>query len=484
MKNESLKGLMSLKSRYAGTLLLIVIALFINIVTLKDGHNWGDDFAQYIIYARNMIHGRTLTDGIMIGLQTFPPAGYSLLLAPVIYFKGIDFLLMKLLTVFFWFGMILGYFYFMRARKEKGVLHLSALLLISSSFFTYKQSLSPDIPFAFYVVWAIYFFEKYQATLKKYFFYLFLLLTDLAVLTRSAGVFLLVAAGFYCFFILKKRKDLLWLIGSFLGCFWFQQTFIGIEVHAPWSMYMSHFPDTFKAMIDNLPCIFKSMVMQIVPPLTGLAAGIYCFTDPFLERVAALLLFVILLLMMFYRIWMKRVTFLDLAFMCYLFGLVSWSGAIPHPPEIFARYIIPVYGFVLFYFLKALRSLSVSLCRIALGLVLFINGWNIYCSYNFNDDAILKSNAQEMFGWIRSNTGNNDKIMFTPPRALALMTERQVGPIWFGNDGMNLLEIEQRHYKYVVLFKDTVSESAWIFGAGIKSHLVWENEQFVIYQIS
>ena len=462
---------------------LIVSSFLISILTLKNGHNWGDDFAQYLIYAKNIISGRPIIQNVVLGQQDLVPAGYSLLLAPIIFFRGVDFLALKLLTVFFWFGMVWGYFCFIRIRNNRTVWQIPMALILSSVFFTYKQSLSPDIPFAFYVVWAVYCFERYCLTFQRLFFNLFLLLASLAIMTRSAGGFLFVAGGIYCFWILKDVKKFVWVLCVLLGCVAFQKFFVGIDNNNSWALYATHFPGVLKALIKNLPVIFQSMLILIVPPLSGLVFGLYRLMNPLLERVS-IGLFVGIFLTLFLRFWKKKVTFLDIAFVCYLVGLVGWLGAVPHPASIFGRYIIPVYGFILYYLSGIIKLASVSLVNIFFGIILFLNVWNIFNNFTFNDNDILTMNVGEMTTWVRENINKNENIMFTPPRALALMTERHVGPIWFGNDMKNLFEIKDLQYKYIITFKKDRLEERWLSYPDLKLQLAWENSEFIINKVT
>ncbi len=478
---------MNSKFKNAGLALLFITSFIINIITLRDGHNWGDDFAQYIMYAQNMISHRPITEGVMLGLSVFPPIGYSILLAVVILFKGINFGAMKLLTVFFWFGMVIGYFYFLRTRKEQEPWKVIVLLLFSSMFFTFKQTLSPDIPFAFYVVWAVYFFEQYYLSKKNHFFYLFLLSATLSVLTRNAGVFLFAAALLYCLFILKEPKKILWLAGSFLICHMVQRIFVGVEPQNPWMQYIHDPQSTLQAMMVNFSTVFKSAGLTVVPHLTHLEDGLYQAIDPLLKWTSGLFLIVIFFIFL-HRAKKGRAAFLDIAFICYLIGLISWAGAIVHPPEIFARYMIPVYGFILYYFFRILRSISPSITRIIFAVILFLNVYNISLKFNFNDDAILKSESQEMFAWVREHTSRDQSIMFTPPRALALMAQKHVGPIWFENTDeqsllANLSAIKRWQYRYVIVFKEDINEEKWLSDPRLKLRPAWENKKFIIYEV-
>ena len=67
------------------------LIILINIFTLKQGHNWGEDFSQYIIHAQNIISSKAYGSGIMVDAPVIYPPGYPLLLAPIIKVFGINF---------------------------------------------------------------------------------------------------------------------------------------------------------------------------------------------------------------------------------------------------------------------------------------------------------------------------------------------------------------------------------------------------------
>lgn len=78
--------------------------------------------------------------------------------------------------------------------------------------------------------------------------------------------------------------------------------------------------------------------------------------------------------------------------------------------------------------------------------------------------------------------------MFTPPRALALMTGRSVGPVWFkpdeeDNRTANLEEILRWHYDYVIFFQGDIAWQKWLEDPNLLLQPVWENRQFRIYRI-
>ncbi len=45
-------------SKNTWTLVVFILLFFIlNVSTIKDGHNWGGDFSQYITHAKNIAEG-------------------------------------------------------------------------------------------------------------------------------------------------------------------------------------------------------------------------------------------------------------------------------------------------------------------------------------------------------------------------------------------------------------------------------------------
>ncbi|HEV2672560.1 MAG TPA: hypothetical protein VGU74_15810, partial [Gemmatimonadales bacterium] len=70
-------------------LALVVGVLYL--ATIRAGHGWGDDFAQYILHARNIAAGVPYTqtgyiynpDNPEVGPRAYPP-GFPVLLVPVV----------------------------------------------------------------------------------------------------------------------------------------------------------------------------------------------------------------------------------------------------------------------------------------------------------------------------------------------------------------------------------------------------------------
>src|SRR5690348_3895611 len=96
--------------------LLCVPLFFINV---RDWSDWGDDFAQYIHQADNILSGKPQNETGYIFNENFPtyspkvyPPGFPILLTPVIAIKGNSIFHLNLyITVFlFLFALLLFHF--------------------------------------------------------------------------------------------------------------------------------------------------------------------------------------------------------------------------------------------------------------------------------------------------------------------------------------------------------------------------------------
>ncbi len=123
-------------------------------LTLRDGHTWGDDFAQYIVHARNMVQGRpyAMFPWIRTLDLSYPP-GFPLLLTVPFSLLGVDISAMKLLNVCLFTAALVALFLF--ARKNLRFRYALALLLIigfNPFFWEFKDNILSDIPFLLFVM--------------------------------------------------------------------------------------------------------------------------------------------------------------------------------------------------------------------------------------------------------------------------------------------------------------------------------------------
>src|SRR5690349_10934268 len=73
-------------------ILLLVCLLPLLFINVKNSHDWGDDFAQYIIQAKNIIENKPQTENGLVFFSGKPlyaieayPAGFPCMIAPVYF---------------------------------------------------------------------------------------------------------------------------------------------------------------------------------------------------------------------------------------------------------------------------------------------------------------------------------------------------------------------------------------------------------------
>src|SRR4029078_435394 len=104
----------------------ISASLIIGAATLTRGHEWGDDFASYIMQAKSILNGTAhefvehnsftiFESSNQIGPVAYP-WGYPLILTPIYFLKGINPLALKLPGLFFYAGFLVCLYFLIRSR--------------------------------------------------------------------------------------------------------------------------------------------------------------------------------------------------------------------------------------------------------------------------------------------------------------------------------------------------------------------------------
>jgi 4-amino-4-deoxy-L-arabinose transferase-like glycosyltransferase len=128
--------------------------------TIREGHEWGDDFSQYIRHASNLAQGLPYTassylynvDNPAVGPRVYPP-GFPVLLAPVIRTFGLALAPMKVEIVLF-FAAALFLIYLLIQPLMPPAAAAAAVLMVGLNpfFWDFKDQILSDIPFLFFFV--------------------------------------------------------------------------------------------------------------------------------------------------------------------------------------------------------------------------------------------------------------------------------------------------------------------------------------------
>src|SRR5512147_3108870 len=118
-------------------IVILVASLILGAAVLDRGHDWGDDFASYIMQAKSIWNGTTQEfvehnrftieeSSIVLGPVAYP-WGYPLILVPAYAFKGLKPLVLKVPGLFLFIGFLICLYLLTRDRLTR----TERLLLVS-----------------------------------------------------------------------------------------------------------------------------------------------------------------------------------------------------------------------------------------------------------------------------------------------------------------------------------------------------------------
>ena len=148
-------------SRLGTVCVLIVTSFYLS--TIREGHDWGDDFSQYIRHASNLSTGARYTDtsylynpdNPTIGPRLYPP-GFPLALAPVVRTFGVQLRPMKIEIVLFFVAALLVLHRLIQPLMPPLTAAVVVLMVgLNPYFWDFKDQILSDIPFLFFFMAAL-----------------------------------------------------------------------------------------------------------------------------------------------------------------------------------------------------------------------------------------------------------------------------------------------------------------------------------------
>lgn len=142
-------------------ILLLILLLPACLSGLRDTHDWGDDFAQYLVQAKELAEGATIRPAHAVAnWQTMGPApkgiAYSLLLAPVYRMSGMQvrpFLLLNAVLLLLW---CFAVFRYMQPGMDRTAAFLVVLLMAyDRHVLALKSEILPELLLATLVMWGL-----------------------------------------------------------------------------------------------------------------------------------------------------------------------------------------------------------------------------------------------------------------------------------------------------------------------------------------
>ncbi len=472
---------------------LVGVGLFY-IATLRSGHPWGDDFAQYIIHGRNLVEGRPYGDigilqnpAVVLGPNAYPPL-LPLLLAPLYAVFGLN------LTVFKMVGLIcalasLGLLNtWLKDRFQPPLRALAVLLAgLHPWFWEYKDQILSDMPFVLLGMLSLFWWERWRDSKGGVKGWMVGLAMAAAIAARSVGFILLAAVAADAVHHRRwKSRDFLPVPGIpitliILLNFLLPSTGDYLDQARRWNWL------TIQSNISSMRDTFDQFWRTGLLPIGGISLivliGVCLLGIGFLSRV---------------RSWG--------AVEWYFLGTLLMIAIWPYPQGF--RFYLPISLFMVYYvlagWLTVERLLAGRFSRFSSGVVqkgfsffvLFIFTAGVFRGYLSDyrriplqqfEGGIGLPASQQMFAYLREETRAEDVIAFFKPRALTLFTGRTAfAPYWDSQQPQRLLEdLALFGADYLVIWKPAYGDlAAFAHHQSPTLNLIFENEDFEIYSVT
>lgn len=476
-------------------ILLLITLVFPSFINIRYDHDWGDDFAMYIIEAKKIATGQSLLDlGYLydrVNAGGGPPAypvGFPLMLAPVYRFFGISFrhfhYLMSALAAAF------SLLTFLYIRRKTGVVAgafaLALVLAFNPWLIDFKNAVLSDLPFSVFVLLAVIAVERrspYWAGLAMGF----------ALTIRSAGVamfagLLMDVAYRYVFQpdAKESRRTLLAQAAITLLIATGLRFLISAIYRTPGSEsgYLDQIPpraliwevvrnnvnyyiDTARDFIPSFQAVFLSKLLWI--------SLVWCSLAGFLKKV---------------KKGPEFSEFFVFAYLVMILMWTSWQGF---------RFLLPVVPMMLYYTGLQISELGIALfgtrARYAPWLAVFALFFAVVPSLralqrNHRNpmEGPMSPDAQEAYREIQLRTPPDAKFLADKPRALALFTDRSAA---FDVPGLppeafrDFVKSKNIRYKLIDLAGRSVGDAVFRkqFPADIVPTDVWSSPRYLILRM-
>ena len=392
--------------------------------TLREGHEWGGDFSQYISHARNIAEQRHYADtGYVynpihpeIGPRAYPPI-FPLSLSPTYAAFGLNLTAFKIqLVIVFLLSLWVTIKLFSSSLSDKQILVYLIAIGFCPIFWIQKDAV--DSEHLFILLWYLtilvadqWYRRGHVLHSKTVHAILLGALIYLTYGTRTVGIVLLPTVVF-CELFATRRLTLFgaWAIATACGLILVEKAVL---------------PASGAGYLEQLSSIDRESILENL--WTDVVAFSTIWSNGYSEQVrkVAGVLLTLVAIVGFCRENLPRPSFLGTAMAFYFVLVVVW------PSASWIRMVLPLFPAFLFYVLLGmdLPSFPVVVRRIALACFCLFTiasyaGW--YSRANFGLlDGIATPSAVELFQFVRENTQEDDICMFFKPRVLCLYTGRQ-----------------------------------------------------------
>ena len=470
---------------------MILISFIVGASTLTRGHQWGDDFAWYIVQAKSILDGST---NEFMQQSTFTnqestthlgplayPWGYPLILLPVYAIKGISPLALKLPGLFFYAGFLVCLYLLMKARlSEAESLLVVSLFAFNPLLLEFLDQILSDIPFLFFSTLSLLLMtRKGERNILHHvwigtaiFFTTFLRVTGVLLL----GCFLIVEF----FRLLKYRQDRITAVEIIKG-----SSIVCLVFILLWATNLLLFPSGGESYFSQYASLMET-AKGFIPAYFNVFSFFFGNTQSWKYLYYAVFLFFLL------GVWYqgKQEPIFILFFVLWMMVHVTypyWQGP---------RYIFPLLPIFIYFAFQGMKFLIERLPEgyhliarravygfwiLIAGLLFVKSSTNAYLNLQ-HDRGIngpFDPYSTEVYNYIKEKTPPDSVVVFFKPRVMVMMTEH---PTIMSMECERILKGD-----YLVLSRK-VGENQQIAPEDIDAcnlplDRVLRNNRFIVYQI-
>ena len=485
-------------------ILCILFCLPLFFINIKDSHDWGDDFAQYILQAKNIVEGKPQTETGYVYDQKLAlvappayPAGFPLMLAGVYKWKGNSIHAFNYLVTTFLFFLCLAMFWFFRKYFSELTAFFLVLIFVYNPWtLDFKTEILSDIPYTLFLLLTV---LLYQNEKKSFLNYLLCgICCGIMLSIRGvAAVFLIAILLHSLYEIFKESKKSkitksilekpVTILGSSVLIYFLLNV---VLVRIPTGKFLEFYS---RAYGNN------SVGDIIIQNLNYYVQVFEAFFDPqpgkwaFIVFVSKSFSLVLLILGMLYC-WLHKRSFIDLLTGIYILLFVIY----PYSAGGF-RFILPVFPFMLYYMVMGLKQIKISIPAnrkvliVAGGLFVFLQYRHSISEIISNQKNILDgpqlSESVETFDYIKKNIPENSIIIFKKPKALALYSGRRTASTVYYQSSEDVKKmLNALSAEYLLLNSDNDPE---LGDEQLKNYVndfknevqpIWHNNKFILYK--
>ncbi len=475
--------------------------LFIPLLFLgtRTSHDWGDDFAQYIHQAANIVKhipqsetGFVYSQLNYIGPQAYP-IGFPLLLAPVYSFFGNNMVAFTAFISFIYIalGLLMVVFY-RRYFTWFTSLVLASIFMYNPQMIIFKREIMSDIPFTALLVLNFILYQKVKSGNWKQ-LALLAFVIGCMLIVRPAGIVFVAAVLMEQLINLVKRKT----------CFKSFSIFTGIFIFLPVILYFTINSLVFKipsggSIHDYLLFYYSGNFLQIIPE--NLSHHIEVFRFLYIPQAGAFNGFSLLLgatmltmaLLGFVKRLLQGMDAIEWFFMFYALMLLVF----PNNDSAF-RLMVPLGFICLFYAAIGLKSIQLlteiptwkKVVAIA-GIVLLLFMPGLFSIAHFGGNTLegpQQKSATETFAFISKNVPADSVVVFAKPRALALYGGcKSIADPFTTNPTLIHEQVIKANASYLLIHSKLTSVQMQRYSRVMQGRLtaIWRNKDFTLYKIN